>query len=138
MWRLLVQWEDKRKNKIDEIKITLETTTQTTRQRKQKLFVIKVHLKTGAITVQGNGFPIFGLREFPAIKEFVNTCISRDKQSSANIQSQSVEESCPKVAVGTESVPQELDLPEDTDVKGQRMIYKALHRKFKIEKFELH
>jgi hypothetical protein len=25
-------------------------------------------------------------------------------------------------------VPQELDLPEDTDVKGQRMIYKALHR----------
>jgi hypothetical protein len=138
MWRLLVQWEDKRKNKIDEILITLETTTQTTRQRKQKLFVIKVRLKTGAITVQGNGFPIFGLREFPAIKECVNTCVSRDKQSSANIQSQSVKESCPKVAVGTESVPQELDLPEDTDVKGQRMIYKALHRSFKIEKFELH
>jgi hypothetical protein len=74
------------------MQITLETTTQTTRQRKQKLFVIKVHLKTGTITVQGNGFPIFGLREFPAIKEFVNTCVSRDKQSSANIQSQSVEE----------------------------------------------
>jgi hypothetical protein len=30
----LVQWEDKRKNKLDEIQITLETTTQTTRQRK--------------------------------------------------------------------------------------------------------
>ena len=80
----LVQWKDKRKNKIDEIKIALETTTQTTRQRKQKLFVIKVHLKTGTITVQGNGFPIFGLKEFPAIKEFVNTCVSRNKQSSAN------------------------------------------------------
>ena len=59
---LLVEWEDKRKNKID------ETTTQTTRQRKQKLFVIKVHLKTSTITVRGNGFPIFGLKEFPAIK----------------------------------------------------------------------
>ena len=100
-----VQWEDKRKIKLDEIQITLETTTQATRQTKQKLFVIKVHLKIGTITVQGNGFPIFGLKEFPAIKEFVNTCVSRDKQSSVNIQSQSVEESCPKAAVGTECVP---------------------------------
>jgi hypothetical protein len=48
----LVQWEDTRKNKIDEIQIALEITTQTTRQRKQKLFVIKAHLKTGTITVQ--------------------------------------------------------------------------------------
>ena len=121
-----VQWEDKRKNKIDEIQITLETTTQTTRQRKQKLFVIKVYIKTGTIAVQGNGFPIFGLKEFPAIKEFVNTCVSRNKQSSANIQSQSVDESCPKAAVGTESVPQELDLPEDTDVK-ELTVSKTVH-----------
>jgi hypothetical protein len=35
------------------------------------------------------------------------------------MQSQYVEESCPKAAVGTESVPHELDLPEDTDVKEQ-------------------
>jgi hypothetical protein len=48
--KTLVQWEDTRKNKIDEIQIALEITTQTTRQRKQKLFVIKAHLKTGTIT----------------------------------------------------------------------------------------
>jgi hypothetical protein len=59
---LLVEWEDKRNNKID------ETTTQTTRQRKQKLCVFKVRLTTSTITVRGNGFPIFGLKEFPAIK----------------------------------------------------------------------
>ena len=44
----LVRWEDTRKKKIDEIQIALEITTQ----RKQKLFVIKAHLKTGTITVQ--------------------------------------------------------------------------------------
>ena len=57
---------------------------------------------------------------------FVNTCVSRNKQSSANIQSQSVEESCPKADVGTESVPQELDLPEDTDVK-ELTVSKTVH-----------
>jgi hypothetical protein len=45
-----VQWDDKRKIKLDEIQITLETTTQATRQTKQKLFVIKIHLKIGTIT----------------------------------------------------------------------------------------
>ena len=42
------------------------------------------------------------------------------------MQSQYVEESCPKADVGTESLPHELDLPEDTDVK-ELTVSKTVH-----------
>ena len=75
----LVRWEDKRKQNIQEIQISIEKGKQRSKSTNNKLFVITVYLKIGTITIQGNDFQNFGSQEFPHLKSFVDRCM--DKQT---------------------------------------------------------
>lgn len=73
-----INWEEINSEKTHEIQIKVDN-DKMTKVDNPRLFLIKIYLKTGTITIQGNGYTVFGEEEFPKLLEFVNACRSKDQ-----------------------------------------------------------